>query len=69
MPTTDETPVLDKAYIAVGCESVDRDTAIKAAADMLAARGLVDDTYGAAMLKREETVSTYMGNGVALPHG
>lgn len=69
MAITEETPVLDRSYIVVGCKTVDRDSAIKAAADMLVERGLVDDTYGTAMLQREETVSTYMGNGVALPHG
>lgn len=69
MDTSKQTAVIDRAFIAVGCESVDRDTAIRAAADMLVKRGLVDDTYEAAMLQREETVSTYMGNGVALPHG
>ncbi len=61
--------VLDRASVLLGLESVDRDTAIRKAASVLAGRGLVTADYEQAMLAREETVSTYMGNGVALPHG
>ena len=61
--------VLDKAYIRLGCESVGRDEAIKAAGQLLVERGIVTPDYVAAMLEREETVSTYLGNGVSLPHG
>jgi len=53
----------------VGLESVDRDSAIRAAGEMLVARGLVEPSYVEAMLQRESTVSTFMGNGCALPHG
>ena len=35
----------------------------------LVRRGIVQPAYIAAMKAREETVSTYLGNGVALPHG
>lgn len=43
--------------------------AIEAAGAMLVARELVGPEYIAAMHKREESFSTYLGNGVALPHG
>jgi mannitol/fructose-specific phosphotransferase system IIA component len=46
-----------------------QEEAIEAAGAMLVARGLVGPEYVAAMHKREETFSTYLGNGVALPHG
>ena len=36
---------------------------------VLATRGYVDDTYADAMVEREKLVSTYMGMGVAIPHG
>ncbi len=49
--------------------SVSRDEAIKAAGEMLASRGLVTEDYVGAMFEREEAVSTYLANGVALPHG
>ena len=32
-------------------------------------RGYVDDSYADAMVEREKLVSTYMGMGVAIPHG
>lgn len=35
----------------------------------LVRRGIVGEGYIAGMKKREESVSTYLGNGVALPHG
>ena len=63
------TSVLDRSYIKLGCESVDRDTAVTAAGEMLLERGIITEAYVAAMHDREETVSTYLGNGVALPHG
>ena len=31
--------------------------------------GYVTERYGGSVLKREKTVSTYIGNGVAIPHG
>ena len=36
---------------------------------MLVDSGYVDAAYVDAMLEREKTVSTFMGNGLALPHG
>lgn len=69
MSNSAEQPVLDRAAIQLGLASVARDDAIVAAGDGLVARGLVTDAYPDAMLQREETVSTFMGNGVALPHG
>ncbi len=66
---TEAVPVLDRRYIALGLESVDRDSAVLAAGRMLVERQIVSEDYLDAMLKREETVSTFMGNGVALPHG
>ena len=43
--------------------------AIRAAGALLAKRGYVDDSYADAMVEREKLVSTYMGMGVAIPHG
>ncbi len=47
----------------------DQDTAIEEAGDLLVAVGAVDRDYVAAMHDRERTVSTYMGEGLAIPHG
>ncbi|TWH74726.1 PTS system mannitol-specific IIC component [Modestobacter roseus] len=46
-----------------------RDEAITEAGELLVAAGAVDPAYVQAMHERETSVSTYMGNGLALPHG
>lgn len=46
-----------------------RDEAISEAADMLIAAGAVTAEYKSAMFDRESSVSTYMGNFLAIPHG
>jgi PTS system mannitol-specific IIC component len=47
----------------------DRDAAITKAGELLVAAGAVDPSYVDAMHAREESVSTYMGNLLAIPHG
>jgi len=47
----------------------DRDDAIRQAGEALIASGAVDASYIDAMLERENSVSTFMGEGVAIPHG
>ncbi|MFJ2506197.1 PTS sugar transporter subunit IIA [Microbacterium sp. NPDC087592] len=46
-----------------------RDDALQEATDILVAAGAVTPAYVDAMRQREETVSTFMGNGLAIPHG
>lgn len=53
----------------LGCRAASRDEAIEFSGSLLVARGSVSSEYVDAMLQREEVVSTYLGNGVALPHG
>lgn len=48
---------------------VSKEEAIKAAGRLLCDLGYVEEEYIASMLEREKTVSTYMGMGVAIPHG
>jgi PTS system mannitol-specific IIA component len=43
--------------------------AIKIAGQLLVDIGAVDPSYVDAMLEREQSVSTVMGEGVAIPHG
>jgi mannitol PTS system EIIA component len=47
----------------------DKSDAIRQAGELLAAAGVVEPGYVEGMLAREETMSTYLGNGVAIPHG
>ena len=49
--------------------SAGRDDAIRAAGRILVDAGAVDASYIESMLEREATVSTYMGNWLAIPHG
>lgn len=46
-----------------------KDEAIQEAADILVAAGAVTPEYADAMREREQSVSTYMGNFLAIPHG
>jgi PTS system mannitol-specific IIC component len=62
-------PILIKENILLGLDSVNRDDAIKKAGEMLIASGYVKEDYIKAMYEREEIVSTYIGNGIAIPHG
>ncbi|HET6561176.1 MAG TPA: PTS mannitol transporter subunit IICBA [Marmoricola sp.] len=46
-----------------------RDEAITEAGQLLVAAGAVEEAYVDAMHEREKSVSTHMGNGLAIPHG
>ncbi|MEW5961647.1 MAG: PTS sugar transporter subunit IIA [Chloroflexota bacterium] len=49
--------------------STSKEEAIKRAGELLVKAGHVAPQYIDGMLAREETMSTYIGNGVAIPHG
>ena len=54
----------------IGIAMALHDKSVKAQVhSLLAKRGYVDDSYADAMVEREKLVSTYMGMGVAIPHG
>ena len=46
-----------------------KEEAIQTAGELLEKLGYVDGTYVTAMQERERLVSTYIGMGVAIPHG
>ena len=66
---TGNTKILVEEGIKTGLKPVDKFEAIKAAGKLLNELGYVEEGYIDAMVKREETVTTYMGLGVAIPHG
>ena len=68
MPTPGS-EVLSTSDIVVGASAADRSEAIRRVGALLVAGGLVTEGYVDAMLSREEIISTYLGNGIALPHG
>ena len=61
--------VLTQDRITIVTGTVTQEEAIRRAADALEAAGAVTDEYFEAMLAREQSVSTYMGNLLAIPHG
>jgi phosphocarrier protein FPr len=61
--------ILSLERIRLGATAVDKSDAIRQAGDLLVQSGSVAPAYVDGMLAREETMSTYMGNGVAIPHG
>ena len=58
---------LDQVRIHEGSRT--QQEALQEATDILVSVGAVTPAYVDAMRQREETVSTYMGNGLAIPHG
>ena len=61
--------VLSIGQVRIHPGSVSREDATREAADILESAGAVTSAYFDAMLQREATVSTYMGNELAIPHG
>ena len=68
-----DVPIKKSIFIAegikLGQKPVTKEEAIQAAGELLEKLGYVDSSYAAAMQEREKLVSTYMGMGVAIPHG
>ena len=61
--------VLSLQQISVDGTATTKLEAMREAHDILVAAGAVTAAYLPAMLEREESVSTYMGNYLAIPHG
>jgi mannitol/fructose-specific phosphotransferase system IIA component len=61
--------VLSKDAIRLGLSAVDKWDAVRQSGALLDELGAVEAGYPAAMLERERSVSTYVGEGVAIPHG
>lgn len=61
--------VLLRSGIELGLPSCSKEEAIRHAGELLVKQGCVEPSYVDAMLDREKLVTTYMGMGVAIPHG
>lgn len=66
---TQKPELLQKKNIRLNCKAMPKDDVIRAVGQMLCDSGYVDSNYIEAMVKREETFATNIGNGIALPHG
>ena len=60
---------LKPEQIFLGLEANDKFEAIRFAGEQLVKAGFVQPSYVDAMFEREKLVSTYLGEGVAVPHG
>jgi mannitol PTS system EIIA component len=61
--------VLTMSQVKVPGTARSKDEAIREAGEILVDAGAVDPEYIDAMYDRERSVSTYMGNFLAIPHG
>ncbi|MCG8334745.1 MAG: PTS sugar transporter subunit IIA [Proteobacteria bacterium] len=61
--------ILDLDRIQVQASVADKAEAIQKAGELLVSSGCVQPKYVAGMLTREESMSTYLDNGVSIPHG
>lgn len=61
--------ILALERIQVQAQATDKLDAIRQTGSLLVEHGCVKPAYVDGMLAREATMSTYLGNGVAIPHG
>lgn len=61
--------ILTPETIELGASLGSQEEAIRRAGELLVQNGNADEKYVDSMFEREKSVSTYMGNAVAIPHG
>jgi PTS system mannitol-specific IIA component len=61
--------LLDRRAVRLTAAAIDRDDAVRQCGQALVDCGCVDASYVNGMLERETTISTYVGEGFAIPHG
>ncbi len=61
--------LLDPAHVRLDATAADREDAIRQCGAALVGAGAVEPAYVDTMLERERSISTYVGEGVAIPHG
>ncbi|WP_225983539.1 PTS sugar transporter subunit IIA [Deinococcus wulumuqiensis] len=60
---------LPQQLVRVGAQATDKHDAIRQVAALLAAGGDVDPQYVEGMFAREAQANTFLGHGIAIPHG
>ena len=61
--------VLQKTNIIPNCQARPKEEVIREIGRLLYQSGYVEESYIEGMLQREESFSTNIGNGIAIPHG
>lgn len=61
--------ILEKSNILLNCRADNSDEAIVAMGKLLQGAGYIDEGYIQGMLNRDHSLTTYIGNDIAIPHG
>jgi len=61
--------ILTKETVQLKAQAADKVNAIKQSGELLVKARYVPPSYVDGMLAREKVLSTYLGNGIAIPHG
>ncbi|WP_294579897.1 PTS sugar transporter subunit IIA [uncultured Thomasclavelia sp.] len=61
--------ILAKESIVLDCKSCTSDEAIVAIGKLMQDKGYIEEPYIQGMLNRDHELTTYIGNGLAIPHG
>lgn len=65
----EENEILKRENIRLNCKVESKEKAIRTVGQILKDSGYVDENYIDGMIEREKTFATYIGNGIAIPHG
>ena len=60
---------LEERHVRLGSAAVGKEAAIRLVGSVMVEAGLIEPGYVDSMLAREEVASTFLGNGIAIPHG
>ena len=60
---------MNEQHILLRAEAADKQEAIRQAGQLLVMSGCIEAGYIASMLGREQVANTFLGNGIAIPHG
>jgi phosphocarrier protein FPr len=69
MPAPAASPSRAEEFVRIAAQATDKADAIRQAGQLLIAAGCVAPGYDESMLRREAVANTYLGSGVAIPHG
>jgi phosphotransferase system HPr (HPr) family protein len=60
---------IEPSNVRMGAQAASKESAIRQVAELLVASGCIEPGYADSMLARERVANTYLGKGVAIPHG
>jgi phosphocarrier protein FPr len=69
MSTIASSQILSPELVRLAAHPATKEAAIREAAQMLVAAGRIDPAYVESMMRREAAADTFLGHGVAIPHG